>query len=64
MVDRKIENFIRTKYDSKRWVMEGGIPDPATLGDSDDDDTVAGSRFCVYYYDITNVCVFSCSHYE
>ncbi|TGZ79635.1 ArfGap-domain-containing protein [Ascodesmis nigricans] len=35
--ESKIENFIRTKYESKRWVMEGGIPDPSTLDDSDDD---------------------------
>ena len=35
-VSRKIENFIRTKYDSKRWVMDGGMPDPSTLDDGDD----------------------------
>lgn len=34
---RKIENFIRTKYEAKRWVMEGGIPDPSTLSEGDDD---------------------------
>lgn len=34
---RKIENFIRTKYESKRWVMDGPVPDPSTL---DDDDVV------------------------
>ncbi|KAF1850109.1 ArfGap-domain-containing protein [Cucurbitaria berberidis CBS 394.84] len=33
----KIENFIRTKYESKRWVMDGPIPDPSTL-EADDDD--------------------------
>ena len=33
----KIENFIRTKYESKRWVMDGGMPDPSTLDDGDDD---------------------------
>ncbi len=34
----KIENFIRTKYESKRWVMDGGMPDPSTLdGDGDED---------------------------
>lgn len=34
----KIENFIRTKYESKRWVMDGPMPDPATLdGDGDED---------------------------
>lgn len=31
--EAKIENFIRTKYDLKRWAMDGPIPDPATLGD-------------------------------
>ena len=36
--DAKIENFIRTKYDSKRWVMDGPIPDPATLDDGSADD--------------------------
>ncbi|CAN6674444.1 hypothetical protein TRVA0_053S01068 [Trichomonascus vanleenenianus] len=29
--DSKIQNFIRTKYDLKRWVMPGPLPDPATL---------------------------------
>lgn len=36
--ESKIENFIRTKYESKRWVMDGGIPDPATLDVEGDDD--------------------------
>ncbi len=36
----KIENFIRTKYESKRWTMEGPMPDPATLDDDGDDDVV------------------------
>ncbi|KAF2716677.1 ArfGap-domain-containing protein [Polychaeton citri CBS 116435] len=36
--EAKIENFIRTKYDSKRWTMDGPIPDPSTLDDGDDDD--------------------------
>ncbi|MCJ1461570.1 hypothetical protein MMC07_000167 [Pseudocyphellaria aurata] len=36
--EAKIENFIRTKYESKRWTMEGPIPDPATLDDEGDDD--------------------------
>jgi hypothetical protein len=36
-----MENFIRTKYESKRWVAEGGIPDPSTL-DVSDDDMVSG----------------------
>ncbi|KAF1962648.1 ArfGap-domain-containing protein [Byssothecium circinans] len=35
--EAKIENFIRTKYESKRWVMDGGIPDPSTLDEGDDD---------------------------
>jgi stromal membrane-associated protein len=38
--EAKIENFIRTKYESKRWVMDGGIPDPSTL-EADDDDMVS-----------------------
>lgn len=38
--EAKIENFIRTKYESKRWVMDGPMPDPSTL-DSDDDDVVS-----------------------
>lgn len=33
----KIENFIRTKYESKRWVMDGPMPDPASLNDADED---------------------------
>ncbi|MCJ1273246.1 hypothetical protein MMC21_001036 [Puttea exsequens] len=36
--DAKIENFIRTKYESKRWVMDGSMPDPATLDAEGDDD--------------------------
>ena len=43
-VDRKIENFIRTKYESKRWVMDGGMPDPSTLDDGDDDVVSAHDR--------------------
>ncbi len=39
--DRKIENFIRTKYESKRWVMDGPMPDPATLDAEGDDDMVS-----------------------
>lgn len=35
-MDSKIENFIRTKYESKRWVMDGPMPDPATLDVGDD----------------------------
>ncbi|ROV86813.1 hypothetical protein VSDG_10161 [Cytospora chrysosperma] len=37
--EAKIENFIRTKYELKRWVMEGPLPDPSTL-DADGDDDV------------------------
>ncbi|KAL0941780.1 uncharacterized protein CTRU02_204543 [Colletotrichum truncatum] len=37
--ESKIENFIRTKYELKRWTMDGPIPDPATL-DADGDDDV------------------------
>lgn len=36
--ESKIENFIRTKYELKRWVMDGGIPNPATLDVEADDD--------------------------
>ncbi|KAI2109491.1 ARF GAP with effector function(s) [Ophidiomyces ophidiicola] len=35
---RKIENFIRTKYESKRWVMDGPMPDPSTIEADGDDD--------------------------
>lgn len=37
---RKMENFVRTKYEIKRWVMDGPMPDPATLDDDEDDDNV------------------------
>lgn len=41
----KIENFIRTKYDSKRWTMDGPIPDPSTLGsEGGDEDVVTTDR--------------------
>ncbi|KAK3384518.1 hypothetical protein B0T24DRAFT_519353 [Lasiosphaeria ovina] len=36
--ESKIENFIRTKYELKRWVMDGPMPDPATLDAEADDD--------------------------
>ena len=39
-MNSKIENFIRTKYESKRWVMEGPMPDPSTLDAEGDDDVV------------------------
>ncbi|KAF2439448.1 ArfGap-domain-containing protein [Karstenula rhodostoma CBS 690.94] len=35
--ETKMENFIRTKYESKRWVMDGPMPDPASLDVEDDD---------------------------
>lgn len=38
---RKIENFVRTKYESKRWVMDGPMPDPATLSDGEDEEVVS-----------------------
>ncbi|KAK5703682.1 ARF GAP with effector function(s) [Elasticomyces elasticus] len=34
--DGKMESFIRTKYDSKRWAMDGPVPDPATLDDGEE----------------------------
>ncbi|PGH14268.1 hypothetical protein AJ80_06008 [Polytolypa hystricis UAMH7299] len=36
--ESKIENFIRTKYETKRWVMDGPMPDPATLDTEGDED--------------------------
>ncbi|KAH6608581.1 hypothetical protein Trco_001927 [Trichoderma cornu-damae] len=36
--ESKIENFIRTKYELKRWTMDGPIPDPSTLEAAADDD--------------------------
>jgi stromal membrane-associated protein len=36
--EAKIENFIRTKYELKRWTMDGPIPDPSTLDDDVDED--------------------------
>jgi stromal membrane-associated protein len=36
--EAKIENFIRTKYELKRWVMDGPMPDPSTLDEDEDDD--------------------------
>ncbi len=43
-VASKIENFIRTKYDSKRWVLDGPVPDPATLDADGDDEVVCPLR--------------------
>lgn len=39
--EAKIENFVRTKYESKRWVMDGPMPDPATLSDGEDEEAAA-----------------------
>lgn len=39
--EAKIENFIRTKYESKRWVLDGPMPDPSTLDTEGDDDVVS-----------------------
>ncbi|OAX78613.1 hypothetical protein ACJ72_07074 [Emergomyces africanus] len=44
--ESKMENFIRTKYESKRWVMDGPMPDPSTLDvDEGDDNTVSLYNF-------------------
>ncbi|KAK7203473.1 hypothetical protein BZA70DRAFT_282578 [Myxozyma melibiosi] len=34
-VDTKMENFIRTKYEMKKWVAPGPIPDPDTMSDTE-----------------------------
>jgi len=47
--EAKIENFIRTKYDSKRWAMDGPMPDPSTL-DAGDDDAVGFVEVVVEKY--------------
>ncbi|PON22295.1 hypothetical protein TGAM01_v208778 [Trichoderma gamsii] len=36
--ESKIENFIRTKYELKRWAMDGPMPDPSELDAAADDD--------------------------
>ncbi|KAM0789472.1 hypothetical protein ACM66B_000292 [Microbotryomycetes sp. NB124-2] len=33
--EHKIESFIRSKYELKRWAMEGPVPDPETLDGED-----------------------------
>lgn len=49
--DAKIESFIKTKYDSKRWAMAGPVPDPATLdGDAPDDDIVSLHHMITDYF--------------
>ncbi|MBW0462881.1 hypothetical protein O181_002596 [Austropuccinia psidii MF-1] len=34
--DHKIESFIRSKYETKKWALEGPIPEPESLDDDDD----------------------------
>ena len=51
-MNSKIENFIRTKYESKRWVMEGPMPDPSTLDAEGDDDVVRAS--CLYVVTVSH----------
>ncbi|KAI1427842.1 hypothetical protein F5Y12DRAFT_735510 [Xylaria sp. FL1777] len=36
--EAKIENFIRTKYELKRWAMDGPMPNPADLDVENDDE--------------------------
>lgn len=36
----KMESFIRSKYESKRWVLEGGLPEPESLDDGEASATV------------------------
>ncbi|QSS66499.1 stromal membrane-associated protein [Histoplasma capsulatum] len=38
--ESKMENFIRTKYESRRWVMDGPMPDPSTLDVDEGDDNM------------------------
>ncbi|KAG5438505.1 hypothetical protein PCANB_002609 [Pneumocystis canis] len=38
--ESKIDNYIRTKYEAKRWVMDGPIPDPSTLDEEDVNETL------------------------
>ncbi|KAH9814882.1 hypothetical protein DFH28DRAFT_285544 [Melampsora americana] len=39
--DHKIESFIRSKYESKRWVMSGPMPEPESLDTENDEVTVS-----------------------
>ncbi|KAK9458570.1 uncharacterized protein V1516DRAFT_682514 [Lipomyces oligophaga] len=34
-VDTKMENFIRTKYELKRWARPGPVPDPDSISDTE-----------------------------
>lgn len=36
--ESKIDNYIRTKYELKRWIMDGPIPDPSTLDENNDNE--------------------------
>ncbi|KAL6865597.1 ARF GAP with effector function(s) [Amphichorda felina] len=40
--ESKIENFIRTKYELKRWAMDGPRPDPSTLDVGTDNEVTTG----------------------
>lgn len=35
--EHKMESFIRSKYETKRWALEGPVPDPESLDDDDDE---------------------------
>ncbi|GAA5857754.1 hypothetical protein JCM8547_005971 [Rhodosporidiobolus lusitaniae] len=35
--DHKMESFIRSKYELKRWAMQGPLPDPETLDGGDEE---------------------------
>ncbi|KAK9492930.1 hypothetical protein V1508DRAFT_404317 [Lipomyces doorenjongii] len=37
-LDTKMENFIRTKYELKRWCAPGPVPDPDSISDTERDD--------------------------
>jgi stromal membrane-associated protein len=52
--EAKIENFIRTKYESKRWVMDGPMPDPSTLEVEGDDDVVSFCHTAIELDQISN----------
>ena len=52
--EAKIENFIRTKYESKRWVMDGPMPDPSTLEADDDDVVSTHGRCCTWKGAVTD----------
>ncbi|KAJ8099359.1 hypothetical protein POJ06DRAFT_256768 [Lipomyces tetrasporus] len=38
-LDTKMENFIRTKYELKRWCAPGPVPDPDSISDTERDDS-------------------------